>query len=146
MAGYIRQTEQGRWKVLDLDEKDYEDIPAFQFRDEAALFLYMRGRVYQAILEVPIVGTAASEPIQIRVSPNFGKWYGPGSMLGQWAASLHHEDGRSAGLTRCADCVAEAKAVGVQQALGDILAQKEVRSRSEQLLWQESADTSLTAV
>ena len=143
VAGYICQTEEGRWKLLDLEEKDYEDIPAFPLRHEAALFLYMRGKVYQAVWEVHINRTASSERIRIRVSPN---WHGHGCVLGQWAASLHHEDGRSAGLTRCAVSVAEAKAAGVQQARCGAITWEEARSRSELLPWQESADPSPTAV
>lgn len=131
-AGYVRPTEEGRWKLQNMQEKDY-DFPAFPSCEEAALFLCMRGRAYQAAFEVHV-----NERIQVRVSPNFGKWRG--CVLGLWAASLHHEDGRCAGVTRCASSIAEAKIAGIEQAYCGILAQGEARSKSEQSAWQEGAE------
>jgi hypothetical protein len=111
MVGNIRQNAEGRWEIEDKDGRPYDKIPGFAGRDDAALFLYMRGREYVATVDVP-------EHIEIRVAPNFEKWYGPGCTPGLWAASLHFEDGRTAGATRCAPTVAEAKRAGVEQALG----------------------------
>jgi len=135
-AGYIRRTEEG-WKLLDPQEIYYDNVPAFTTDRSAALFLQMRGRVYKATIGVPINLVGAPESIQIRVSPNFGQWYAAGCLPGQWAASLHHEDGRDAGSTRCAISIEEAKVDGVHRAYNGALALELARLRSEQLAWQE---------
>ena len=139
-AGYVRQTDEGLWQLQNMQEIDYEGIPPFPSRNEAALFLCMSGRVYQTTVEAPINATASLERIQIRVSPNFGQWYAGECVPGLWAASLHHEDGRCAGATCCAASVAEAKIAGIQQAHLPRLAQEEARLKSEQLSWEGRAE------
>lgn len=141
-AGYIHQTEESAWKLQDMSERDYENIPSFASRTEAALFLYMFGRVYMGNLAVNING--AEEPIQIRVSPNFGKWYANECRAGLWAASLHHGDGRYAGATRCAGSVEAAKIAGIQQAYCGTLTDLQAHAIAERLPWQDSADPDQT--
>jgi hypothetical protein len=107
-ARYIFQNVAGLWEIE--DERFPPAIPAFPTKDEAALFAYMEGRFY--------FETARAKPkdIQIRVSPNFGQCNCPS---GQWVASLHHEDGRPAGRNSWSASLAEAKALGLRQALLD---------------------------
>jgi uncharacterized membrane protein len=126
-AGNVRQTERG-WVVEDTRQVEYENIPPFPSRADAALFLYMQGRAYKSRFDI------GQERIDVRVSPNR---HSDGSEPALWAASLHGEDGRPAGRTRCAGSVDEAKIAGVQCAYYGNLPPEVAQSKSERAQWED---------
>jgi hypothetical protein len=129
-AGIVRQTDRG-WVAENMLQVEHKNIPPFPSCEDAALFLYMQGRAYQSTFDIE------DKRIQVRVSPNFGQWPGDGCEPGLWAASLHYEGDGTAGPTRCARSVAEAKIAGIQCAYYDKLLPATAQYTSERAQWED---------
>jgi len=129
VSGYVSENG-GQWE-LDCF-RDATDGPfLFKTPCDAAFFACMRDKEYFA--EV----TVLSEPIEIRVSPNVGQWYGSGCKPGLWAATLYNAQNRLVDLA-CAPTDIEAKTTGVQKAFWrDKLTPEYARLLSERLTWGE---------
>jgi hypothetical protein len=112
--------------------RDAPDGPfLFKTPCHAAFFACMKDKEYFA--EV----TVLDERIEIRISPNFGAWYGSGCKPGLWAATLYNAQSRLVDLA-CAPTDTEAKTVGVQRAFfRDNLTREHARMFSERLSWGE---------